>query len=196
MKRFVVSVLCLFAVGATWPSTSEWGPGGTLNHASSPTYALPIPVLDSIRATVPAGEQRRVWTRLRNEALIEWGIPFTVTNAPDLPVTDDGWHPPAGTIALVRSEVYLGAGHTSQGIYLEDSQSGIVILSLDRGWAGWPDLQRSLIAHETGHAIGFGHPYADGETVTCRPTGYVMICGYHVTAEERLAAQAYYLGRG
>jgi hypothetical protein len=193
MKKRAVIVAAMISLAATWPNVSEWGPGGTLNGATSPAYSFPITVLDSIRATVQAGEKRQAWTRIRNAALEDWALPFNVVNAPNLPVTDPGWYPPTDTIALVRSQTYLGVDpgpgfRVAEGAWIADSQSGIVILSLNN-WLKWQDLWQSFVGHEVGHAIGFGHPNSGSEAV---PNRWIMGGGYHPADDEIAAAQTYY----
>ncbi len=190
----VATVLVLAALprwAHAWPAISEWGPGGTLNHATSPTYTLPIPVLDAIRATVRPGPRRRAWVQVRDAALAEWGIPFVAQDASSLAVPEATWTPYPGSIVLERSQVFYGQDHMAIGTWLPDSGSGLVVLSLDQGWYRWQGAFQSWVAHEIGHTLGFGHPYADNFGGTC-PVRWVMGCGLHVADDERDAVQAYY----
>jgi hypothetical protein len=131
-------------------------------------------------------EKRKQYRLERNAALTEWGVPFTVERMDEssLPylfdenignVGVDGMLIP-DAVLITRSYIL-----TDQGGYSATVNGGIVATFPWRGWWIGTGTIRSIIAHEYGHALGFGHG----------GTGVMMGAG-HVNDEERSLARSYY----
>ena len=203
MRKYLIilttTVLLLGVLAQTTQASSlAWGPS---IESGGPTFTTPIQIVDGARYLFASRPLlRHFWTQARNAALEEWGLPFEVTQSTTLDPYNGILAPGAITLAAADVEGLWGAG-SMEGIggviaapcmdqELQCGYAVVDIKDIERYFrlsqthlneVYGKNTARMLIAHEIGHALGFGHG-GNG----------VMIGSVHVNDQERTLAAAYY----
>jgi hypothetical protein len=165
-------MLILLVVSVATPALAEepattypWSPGGDFG---SPTYTLPIKVIDGVRSTF-INERRRLWRESLDIALSSWGLPFELRHRPEDEqpyVADDDTISTLGVEPLcIPNAIVIVRSHSSAigdtAGWIEEMGGGIALVTPWRAWWGsGPEARRqrvNVIAHEVGHTLGFGH---------------------------------------
>lgn len=180
------AILWALLIGGIARATT-WSPP---DSGAAPEYCpQEIQVIDMLAGTLGPSHLAK-WYAGRNAAFTEWGLPFGITESSEVvPWTDANVNSGAVQQNATQCAIFIIKDkRTTPG-----DQGGLVVSPAGGGvilnpWSGWWQSQTNIsliVAHETGHALGFNHG-GNG----------VMSGAAHVNNEERSLARTYYESLG